>query len=205
MKGLDRSGLGDPDTIDDIDRRLTACMAAAQGGDRVAYARLLKEAVPLIQRTARRGGATSAAVDDVVQDVLLTIHRVRHTFDPSRSFTAWLAAIAQRRTIDVLRRQGRQRSREIFAPLAYEAQPSEDDPARAAEQASENRRLGAAIATLPAGQREAIQTLGLNEYSLNEAAAATGRSKAALKVNLHRAVKALRARLTGKAEPTDHG
>ncbi len=192
--------MGEAETREQTDRRLTALMAAAQDGNSGAYSRLLKDSVPFIQRGARGAGATGAAVDDVVQDVLLTIHRVRHTFDPARSYLAWLGAIAQRRTIDLLRRQGRQRSREVFAPIAYEEHAAEDNPERAATAAGEGRRLAAAIATLPEGQREAIQTLGLNEYSLKEAATATGRSTGALKVNLHRALKALRTRLGGKDE-----
>jgi RNA polymerase sigma-70 factor (ECF subfamily) len=52
--------------------------------------------------------------------------------------------------------------------------------------------LRQAVARLPPGQREAIELIGLGEQSLDEAAAATGRSKGALKVNFHRAIKALR-------------
>jgi len=51
---------------------------------------------------------------------------------------------------------------------------------------------------LPERQREAVQVLVLEEQSLTEAAAATRRSKGALKVNLHRALKALRGKFEGK-------
>jgi RNA polymerase sigma-70 factor (ECF subfamily) len=188
------------DDPDDIDRRFAAQMAAAQRGDGSVYAALLQEALPIIRRAARRSGASAADVDDVVQDVLLTVHRVRHTFDPQRSFIAWLTAITRRRTIDLLRRHGRRRSREVSDPIAYESHASDDDPAKTAERTSEARRLDAAIAALPEGQREAILTLGLSEYSLEEAANATGRSKGALKVSLHRAMRALRATLAGDQE-----
>ncbi|MFO1184253.1 MAG: sigma-70 family RNA polymerase sigma factor [Bauldia sp.] len=182
----------------DLDRKLTAAMASAQAGDRQAYERLLRDSAPIVRRVARRGGAVGDRIEDVVQDVLITVHRVRHTFDPARSYVAWLTAIAQRRTIDLLRRTGRQQSREINAPLAYEAYADPGHETDTAEAASEADRLRAAIATLPAGQREAVTALALQEYSLNEASATTGKTKTALKVNLHRAIRTLRSRLAGQ-------
>ncbi len=71
---------------------------------------------------------------------------------------------------------------------------------QALESADHARHLRAAIAALPEGQREAVERLALREQSLDEAAADTGRSKGALKVNLHRALKALRGKLTGGAD-----
>src|SRR5579871_6002682 len=89
------------------DRRLTEAMAAAQTGDRAAYELVLRDCVPIVRRVARAQGADANNLDDVVQDVLITLHGARATFDPSRSFVAWLTAITQRRTIDILRKQGR--------------------------------------------------------------------------------------------------
>ncbi len=180
----------------EADRRRTAWMAAAQAGDRAAYAALLRDCVPVVQAVARRQGVPPHRVDDVVQEVLLTVHRVRHTYDPARSFTAWLRVIAQRRTVDLLRRQGRQSARELHAPLAYEGHSDPAaNPERSLEQGREADTLRAAIAALPAGQRQAVEQLGLQERTLAEAASATGRTTGALKVNLHRALKALRASL----------
>src|SRR5687768_8942939 len=82
-------------------------MAAAQDGDQAAYARLLREVVPFIRALASRHHRAPDRIDDVVQDVLLTVHRIRHTYDPSRTFEPWLAAIVTRRSIDALRRRGR--------------------------------------------------------------------------------------------------
>lgn len=181
--------------------QLRTLMASAQAGDSAAYATLLRECLPLIRRIARQNGVAPGNVDDVVQETLLTIHRARHTFDPARPFTPWLRAIVQRRGIDVLRRVGRQASRELHAPLAYEAHP---DPAAGAEQHVADRghaeRLAAAVALLPPGQRQALEELGMQERSLAEVSASTGRSVGALKVNLHRALKSLRA-IMGQREP----
>ena len=172
-------------------------MVAAQAGDRTLYGTLLRDCTPFIKTVARRQGVPLNYIDDVVQETLLTVHRARRTYDPKRSFRAWLRTIARRRAIDGMRRQGRNGIWETHAPLAYENHP---DPGRDPEDAA-NRgdhtvgRLNAAVAILPVGQREAVQHLALRQQSLAEAAAATGRTTGALKVNLHRALKALRARL----------
>ncbi len=126
----------------------------------------------------------------------MTLHRVRHTYDPARPFVPWLRAVSQRRAIDAMRSHGRHRTREVHAPLVYESQP---DPAATAaqelERCDEAHDLNAAVAELPEGQHQAVEELALRERSLEEAAASTGRTAGALKVNLHRALKALRARL----------
>ena len=69
-------------------------MAAAQSGDPGSYARLLHEILPHIRLIAGRHHSTPDRVEATVCDVLATIHRVRHTYDPARPFTRWLNAIA---------------------------------------------------------------------------------------------------------------
>jgi RNA polymerase sigma factor (sigma-70 family) len=183
----------------EADRRLMAAMAAAQGGDRAAHETVLRDCVPIVERIARRQGAAADFVDDVVQDVLVTIHGARATYDPARSFVAWLTAITQRRTIDILRKQGRRGAREIHAPLAFDTAPAADNPEADAVQHSEAARLHDYVARLPDVQRQAVEALALEENSLEDASKSTGRTKTALKVNLHRAIKTLRARMSGDA------
>jgi RNA polymerase sigma factor (sigma-70 family) len=179
----------------DDDRRST-WMAAAQAGDQAAYGALLRDCVGVIEKVARRQGVPADRIDDVVQDALLTVHRARQTYDPTRSFTAWLRVIAERRAIDLMRRTGRHAGREVHAPLAYERHADESAASRRSALGAETtHRLGEAVADLPLRQREAVQLLVLQERTLAETAAATGRSKGSLKVNLHRALKSLRARL----------
>jgi RNA polymerase sigma factor (sigma-70 family) len=178
------------------DARRRAWMTAAQAGDQGAYGSLLRDCVGMIEKVARRQGVPADRVDDVVQDTLMTIHRARQTYDPTRSFNAWLAVLAQRRAVDLMRKTGRQAVREVHAPLAYERHSDESAAGpRSAYGSEEAHRLGEAVADLPLRQREAVQLLVLQERSLAETAAATGRSKGSLKVNLHRALKSLRARL----------
>jgi RNA polymerase sigma factor (sigma-70 family) len=184
---------------EETDRRRAAWMVAAQAGDRAAYEALLRDCIPFIQRVARGQGVPSDFVDDVVQETLLTIHQARQTYDPNRSFTAWLRTIAQRRAIDGLRRGGRTRKREIHAPLAYEIQSDPSgDPEEAAIQIDHNEALNLAVGKLSTRQREAVEHLALQGQSLAQAATATGKSVGSLRVNWHRALKTLRAQLSGK-------
>lgn len=179
-------------------------MAAAQGGDEGAYRRLLADCLPLVRVIVRRQGVPPDRAEDAVQDVLLTIHRVRHTYDPNRPFDAWLHAIAQRRAIDVQRSTGRRSSRELHDPIAYETAPA-DGPGPDGDIDAQRRAalLHAAIARLPAGQREAVEHVAIGERSLAEASALTQRSEGAIKVNLHRAIRALRGLLGPTAGPGD--
>src|SRR5262249_62101966 len=100
-------------------------------------------------------------------------------------------------SIDALRRSIRIAAAETENRHAYEtfADPSANREVTANEAADV---LGAALAALPAGQREALELLKLKELSLKEASRVGGKSIAALKVNVHRAMNALRTRLKGR-------
>lgn len=181
------------------DRLWSQLMAAAQDGDRAAYERLLRDIVPFLRAVIQPQHRAPDRIEEVVQEVLLTVHRVRHTYDPARPIRPWLAAIARRRSIDALRRRGRTTAHEISDDTAYEtfADPRAN---RSLEVSAATEGLGEAIAGLSPPQREAIELLKLRELSLAEASSLSGKSIAALKVNVHRAIKALRRRLQGGEE-----
>jgi RNA polymerase sigma-70 factor (ECF subfamily) len=165
-------------------------MARAQDGDRHAYRTLLQDVTPYLRSLAARCFKPPAEAEDAVQDVLLTVHMVRHAYDPGRPFGPWLVAIANRRFIDRLRRETRVKAREIALASEHETFP---EPATNLDnEISEQAALNQAINTLPPEQRQAVTLLKLNEMSLKEAAAVSGRSIAALKVATHRAIKNLR-------------
>jgi len=173
-------------------------MPHAQDGDRSAYQRLLQEITPYLRSLAARRHRDPSDIEDAVQDILLTVHAIRHTFDPTRPFGPWLVTIANRRFIDRLRRQGRRRNRET--PLTPEHETFAEPQANL-EETPDRRELEKAIDELSPMQRKAIQLLKLKEMSLREASTASGMSIAALKVNVHRAVKSLRKILGDRSEP----
>ncbi|OIQ91073.1 ECF RNA polymerase sigma factor RpoE [mine drainage metagenome] len=176
-----------------------ALMAAAQSGDQASYARLLRDITPLLRRVGRRKWpmAADADLEDIVQDVLLSLHSVRQTYDPARPFLPWLLTILHHRLVDGIRRRTRQNAHET-AVDRFEETFSEIAANIPEEPIGGHDALHKAIASLPGGQRRAVELLKLKELSLKEAALQTGMSVSALKVATHRALKALRVALTGK-------
>lgn len=169
-------------------------MVAAQGGDGRAYATLLKEASTFVRLIARRYHGDAGAVEDVVQETLLTVHRVRHTYEPGRPVEPWIAAIAKARAIDALRARKRRGAVEGELTDAVVASAS-DRATRHDDVLAANDEVATAMSALPASQRAALQMLKIEEMSLTEAARASGQSASALKSLLHRAMRALRASL----------
>lgn len=173
-------------------------MARAQQGDRAAYRRLLQEITPYLRSLAARRHRNLADVEDAIQDVLLTIHAIRRTYDPARPFAPWLVAIANRRFIDRLRRQGRIGAREVALTAEHE---TFSEPQSNLEGRPERREIESAVNRLPPAQQQAVRLLKLKELSLKEAATVSGVSIASLKVNVHRALKGLRKILVDRSQP----
>lgn len=172
-------------------------MVAAQSGDGTAYAHLLKKITPRLQRIIRRQRPLLSAedIEDLVQDVLISLHAVRATYDPVRPFMPWLIAIMRNRLADSGRRYGRQKAHEINVE-EYPATFSDDGPNIADDLYGDPEALRRAIQELPSGQREAVEMLKLKEMSLKEAAIASGTTVGALKSSVHRAMAALRKALS---------
>jgi RNA polymerase sigma-70 factor, ECF subfamily len=181
-------------------RDWSGLMARAQDGDRQAYRTLLQDMTPWLRALASRCFKERCDIEDAVQDVLLTVHAVRQTYDPDRPFGPWLAAIANRRIIDRLRRQMRARSREVEFLAEHETFSPDATNTHIEDAPADETALYAAITALPRDQREAISLLKLKEMSLKEAAQASGRSVSALKVATHRAIKSLRKLLKKSGE-----
>jgi RNA polymerase sigma factor (sigma-70 family) len=172
-------------------------MARAQGGDAGAYRVLLCQLAPYLRRMAAHHHRERQDAEDAVQDILLTIHAVRQTYDPQRPFKPWLVAIAKRRIADRLRVQLRRSARETILTAEHETFAAPETNLYAEEW--EGRELREAVAQLPDGQRRAVTLLKLEEKSLKEASAESGLSVVTLKVSTHRAIKSLRKILDKKA------
>ena len=168
-------------------------MAAAQAGDAPAYDRLLRAVLPLLRAVARRRIANAAEAEDAVQDALLTIHTLRHSYEPARPIRPWLVAICERRAIDRLRRHGRRGGRET--PIEDFGETLEAPGANRGEERVASAELRAAVAELTPAQRTALGLAKLEDLPLAEASARSGMSVGALKVATHRAMKVLRRRL----------
>ena len=97
------------------DDRFGQLMQAAQAGDADAYAALLEAVAPRVRQVVRRqrGFAGPEDVEDLVQDVLLSLHVARAPYDPGRPFIPWLLAIVRNRLADGARRHVRKAAHEV--------------------------------------------------------------------------------------------
>ena len=181
------------DTQPHQDQGFADLMRSAQGGDKAAYERLLREIVPLLKRAVRRKRPflQSQDVDDLVQNILFALHSVRATYDPRRPFLPWLMAIARNHVADGARRYARRATNEVCVEQLPETF-SLDAANMNNESYGDPEELLQAMVALPAGQRRAVELLKLKEMSLKEAAVVTGMSVAALKVAMHRGMQSLR-------------
>lgn len=165
-----------------------ALMEAAQSGDGAAYRRLLGEIGDWLTRFyARR--LPPSIVDDTVQDTLIAVHEKRHTYDPTRPFRPWLAAVARYKWIDRLRAMKRQGADELPDDLSV------PDHESAVTSATVLRQL---LAELKPAQQEAIRLVKLEGFSVEEASVRTGQSPSLIKVNIHRGLAKLATIVQGQ-------
>jgi RNA polymerase sigma factor (sigma-70 family) len=178
------------------DRQLSSLMRRAQDGDQAAYASLLREVLPILKRVvqARLGFLPVMDREDLVQDILMSVHAARATYDPTRPFKPWLMTITHNRMVDQARRNSRRNANEMSVD-EYPADVADAAAGAAADRYGDPEQLRRAIKVLPKGQRSALELLKLREMSLKEASQATGMSISALKVSVHRAIKTLRVSL----------
>ena len=87
---------------------LADLMRAAQVGDRRAYAQLLWTIAPRLRDIvlSQRTFLSAEDVEDFVQDLLLSLHAVRATYDPRQPFMPWLLAITRNRLVYAARQYG---------------------------------------------------------------------------------------------------
>jgi RNA polymerase sigma-70 factor (ECF subfamily) len=163
-------------------------MRAAMTGDAGAYRQLLVSLAPRLRAVARSRcrslGAPEDEIEDLVQEVLLTIHLKRGTWDQLRPIGPWVAAITRNKLIDVLRRRGRH----ITVPI-------EDfvDSLQAEDQSPElpAREIDSLLARLRPQQREIVRSISLDGSSIRETADRLQMTEGAVRVTLHRALKTL--------------
>jgi RNA polymerase sigma-70 factor (ECF subfamily) len=167
--------------------RLKGLLVRGLAGDAAAYHRFLIDLSAHLRAFLRRRLARLPdEVEDLVQETLLAVHNQRHTFDAAQPLTAWVHAIAKYKLIDFLRRRsGRD---DVTEPLDEELEVF----AAVDNDAAEARRdVAKLLARLPEKQRQAIVCMKLEGLSVVETAQRTGMSESAVKVYVHRGLKAL--------------
>ena len=172
------------------EQTLAGLMLASQQGDKQAYTVLLTEVQLWLERFFRRRCAPGQ-IDDLVQEVMIALHKKRASYDPTRPFLPWLAAIARYRWVDHLRRVYRDAEESL----------DDDDVAVDGEEESVVARLSLdrMFVQISDKQAEVIELVKIEGLSIQEAAKRSGQTEAAVKVNIHRGLKRL-STLVEKAE-----
>lgn len=179
---------------------LKALMLAGLGGDAAAYrallARLSRHLRAYFNGRLARVGRAATDSEDLVQEALLAIHINRQTYDPSEPLTPWVHAIARYKLIDHLRRT---RATTAHVPLeGSEAIVAQNDDHAGAESALDLNKL---LDHLPDKMQRAIRCVKIEGLSVAETARRCGMSESAVKVNIHRGLKALSRSIAGRREP----
>jgi RNA polymerase sigma-70 factor (ECF subfamily) len=169
-------------------------MRASLAGDSSAYRTLLVDITPFVRAVVRRSlqGAMSGAADveDVVQDVLLAVHLKRATWNPELPLAPWLAAVTRHKAIDALRRSGGR----LTVPIEDWSDVLAE-PAPAAADLGDAERM---LAVLPDRQRRIVRAMTMEERSAADIGQELDMSEGAVRVALHRALKALAERFRTK-------
>lgn len=173
----------------EAESRLGLSLRAGLAGDAVAYRHFLEELGGYLRAFLRRRLPGAAAdAEDVLQETLLAIHNNRHTWDQDQPLTPWLYAIARYKLTDFARSRGRRDARLLpLDDLADFLGSCDDEPAEA------QRDVGRLLEQLPDHHRLPIQYVKLQGLSVREAASLAGMSESAVKVGVHRGLKALAA------------
>ena len=178
-----------------VEERLRGLLLQGLQPDAAAYERVLRELSAHLRAFLRRRLAQRPdEVEDLVQETLLAVHNQRHTYRPDMPVTAWVHAIARYKLIDWLRAHAVKEARNDPLDEADELFAASDS-----EAAEARRDLGQLLHTLPDKQRLPIEYVKLEGLSVVETARLTGLSESAVKVGVHRGLKALAARIRNMA------
>lgn len=177
----------------EIEEQLRTLWLRGLEADAAAYQQFLKQLSAHLRSFLRRRLAQRPdEVEDLVQETLLAVHNQRHTYRREMPVTAWAYAIARYKLIDWLRSHRVKEALNDPLDDAQELFASTDDEASTAQ-----RDLGQLLQTLPERQRLPIVHVKLEGLSVAETARLTGMSESAVKVGVHRGLKALAARIRG--------
>jgi len=179
--------------VDSIEERLKALFLAGLDGDAGSYREFLDKLSGHLRGLLRkRLYHLQDHIEDIVQETLLAVHNGRHTYRADQPLTAWVHAIARYKLMDFFR--ARARNEALNEPLDdyLEIFASSD-----VEPADAKRDIGKLLALLPERQRLPIVHVKLQGLSVTQTAQLTGLSESAVKIGVHRGLKALAAKIRG--------
>ena len=169
------------------EERLRELLVRGLAGDAAAYHAFLKDLSKHLRAFFRkRLSGLPDEVEDLVQESLIAVHNQRHTYDAGQPLTAWVHAIAKYKLVDLMRRRAVRDLRNDPLDDGADFLANND-----AEAAAANLDVAKLLQRLPERQRLPLVHMKLEGLSVVETARVTGMSESAVKVGVHRGLKAL--------------
>ncbi|PJZ68178.1 RNA polymerase subunit sigma-70 [Leptospira perolatii] len=173
--------------------QLASKMKKAQAGDAKEYQLLLHQCAEILRAFLRTRIGSQEDREDLLQEILLGIHKARDSFRPDRPFAPWLFSIARYKTIDYLRKRKYQ-DRIVSVEVDTISQPAktEEEPWMVMD------GLQTWLSVLDERQREVLTLAKLQGYSTREISEQTGLSESNVKVIVHRSIQKIRKAFWGE-------
>ncbi len=155
--------------------------ARAQSGDKQAYHTLLQALIPYVRKIIAPGLANPDWVDDLLQDILMGVHKSLARYMPGQPFRPWINAIIRYRRAEFLSR--------YYSSMGHMKAPLDEmliEGSKPLEQFQSDEDLERMLSTLPKQQRQIFKMVRIEGYSIKEVAEKTGMSLSAVKVSAHR-------------------
>lgn len=170
---------------------LEELMRRSLRGDKRAYAELLRETARFLRPYLSKRLSFDSEVDDLLQEILISIHKSRHTYDGQRPYKPWAFAIAKFRLQDYLRMHYADQLRHAEELTGLEHNLPED----VTESGISYESISAEVEKLPEKQAAILRLMHQEGYTAKEVAEKMGMNESAVKVAAHRAYKVLRQKL----------
>lgn len=165
-------------------------MIAAQSGDKKAYRQVFEEITPMIKSFVAKRINKPEDIDEITQEILISVHKTSQTYDSSRPFKTWLFAIIKFRLSDYLRTVYRNAERGLDSFDEQEFHIANDD--RGEQDFDDQEMLTKMLDALPQKQQDIIKMTKIDGFSIKETAEKMDMSESAVKVAVHRALEKLK-------------
>lgn len=173
-------------TLEDKNKILRDLMLAGIDGNQVAYSKFLTEIMPILRGVVAKK-ITSFDVEDVLQEVLISIHKARHTYDGKRPIMPWLIAIARFRIIDHLRKHYAQMRHKTF-----NLDDLENILPDVTKDVDSSESVDDLLQEMTAKNKQILTMMHVEGFTAKEVGAKIGMNESAVKVAAHRAIKKIR-------------
>ncbi len=168
---------------------LTSLFRAGLAGDAASYNRFLQAVAPILRRAVARK-LSQSDVEDVVQEILISIHKARHTYDGERPIMPWLGSITSFRITDYLRKHYSQMRHQSVDIADYENILSDVTEAH-----EDNESIDEILDGVPEREQKILTLMHVEGYTAKETGARLGMNESAVKVAAHRAIKKIREKI----------